>query len=89
MVLEPAHFLGRDAAHVVPDDSAPWPHGTSVTFAASEAPHAVRAFLETAARHFLLPVTVGGAPVRQAKAASPVRTPGRQRVHSTGRACER
>ena len=25
LVLEPAHFLGRDAAHVVPDDSAPWP----------------------------------------------------------------
>ena len=32
LVLEPAHFLGRDAAHVVPDDSAPWPHGTAVTF---------------------------------------------------------
>ena len=24
LVLEPAHFLGRDAAHVVADDSAPW-----------------------------------------------------------------
>ena len=59
LVLEPAHFLGRDAAHVVPDDSAPWPHGTSVTFEASEAPHAVRAFLETAARHYPLPVTIG------------------------------
>ena len=59
LVLEPAHFLGRDAAHVVPDDSAPWPHGTSVTFEASEVPHAVRAFLETAARHFPLPVTIG------------------------------
>ena len=56
LVLEPAHFLGRDAAHVVPDDSAPWPHGTAVTFEASEAPHAVRAFLETAARHYPLPV---------------------------------
>ena len=60
LVLEPAHFLGRDAAHVVPDDSAPWPHGTAVTFEASEAPHAVRAFLETAARHYPLPVTIGG-----------------------------
>ena len=59
-MLEPAHFLGRDAAHVVPDDSAPWPHGTAVTFEASEAPHAVRAFLETAARHYPLPVTIGG-----------------------------
>ena len=35
LVLEPAHFLGRDA------------------------PHAVRAFLETAARHYPLPVTIG------------------------------
>ena len=60
LVLEPAHFLGRDAAHVVPDDSAPWPHGTAVTFEASEAPHSVRAFLETAARHYPLPVTIGG-----------------------------
>ena len=60
LVLEPAHFLGRDAAHVVLDDSAPWPHGTAVTFEASEAPHAVRAFLETAARHYPLPVTIDG-----------------------------
>ena len=65
LVLEPAHFLGRDAAHVVPDDSAPWPHGTAVTFEASEAPHAVRAFLETAARHYPLPVTIGGESVER------------------------
>ena len=65
VVLEPAHFLGRDAAHVVPDDSAPWPHGTAVTFEASEAPHAVRAFLETAARHYPLPVTIGGETVER------------------------
>ena len=65
LVLEPAHFLGRDAAHVVPDDSAPWPHGTAVTFEASEAAHAVRAFLETAARHYPLPVTIGGETVER------------------------
>ena len=65
LVLEPAHFLGRDAAHVVPDDSAPWPHGTAVTFEASEAPHAVRAFLETAARHYPLPVTINGEAVER------------------------
>ena len=65
LALEPAHFLGRDAAHVVPDDSAPWPHGTAVTFEASEAPHAVRAFLETAARHYPLPVTIGGETVER------------------------
>ena len=44
LALEPVHFLGRDAAHVVLDDSAPWPHGTAVTFEVSEAPHAVRPF---------------------------------------------
>ena len=65
LVLEPAHFLGRDAAHVVPDDSAPGPHGTAVTFEASEAPHAIRAFLETAARHYPLPVTIGGETVER------------------------
>ena len=65
LVLEPAHFLGRDAAHVVPDDSAPWPHGTAVTFEASEAPHSVRTFLETAARHYPLPVTIGGETVER------------------------
>ena len=65
LALEPAHFLGRDAAHVVLDDSAPWPHGTAVTFEASEAPHAVRAFLETAARHYPLPVTLGGETVER------------------------
>ena len=65
LVLEPTHFLGRDAAHVVPDDSAPWPHGTAVTFEASEAPHSVRAFLETAARHYPLPVTIDGETVER------------------------
>ena len=65
LALEPVHFLGRDAAHVVLDDSAPWPHGTAVTFEASEAPHAVRAFLETAARHYPLPVTIGGETVER------------------------
>ena len=65
LVLEPVHFLGRDAAHVVPDDSAPWPHGTAVTFEASEAPHSVRAILETAARHYPLPVTIGGETVER------------------------
>ena len=65
LVLEPAHFLGRDTAHVVLDDSTPWPHGTSVTFEASEAPHAVRAYLETAALHYPLPVTIGGEAVKR------------------------
>ena len=60
LVLEPAHFLGREPAHIVSDDSAPSPHGTAVTFEASEAPHAVRAVLKTAALHYPLPVTIDG-----------------------------
>ena len=46
LVLEPAHFLGRDAAHVVPDDSARWPHGTAVTIGGETVER--RAFLDGA-----------------------------------------
>ena len=60
LVFEPAHFLGREIAHIVADDSAPSPHGTAVTFEAFEAPHTVRTVLETAALHYPLPVTIDG-----------------------------
>ena len=46
----------------------PGPHGTAVTFEPSEAPHAVRAFLETAARHYPLPVTIDGETVIERRA---------------------
>ena len=65
LVLEPAHFLGRDSGACRPGRQRPWPHGTAVTFGASEAPHSVRAFLETAARHYPLPVTIGGETVER------------------------
>ena len=56
--LSPAHFLGEDDANVRPAETAPLPHGTTVTFPAMEGETAstVRLALETAARHYPLPV---------------------------------
>ena len=60
--LRPDHFLGKAEATVYPDDSAPYPHGTSVVFQASvadggEYPGAVRNAVQAAALHYPLPVT--------------------------------
>ena len=56
--LLPAHFLGEAEAKVHPDDGAPWPHGTAVTFRASGSEDAerIRRAIEQAARHYPLPV---------------------------------
>ncbi len=53
--LAPGHFLGEAGAAAHPDDAAPFPHGTSVTFQAAESLAAVRNAAETAARHYPLP----------------------------------
>ena len=58
--LAPEHFLGESEAEVHPEDSlprtgsggAPFPHGTSISFQATE----------TAARHYPLPVIFEGIP---------------------------
>ena len=57
--LEPDHFLGRKAAPVEPDDTAPSPHGTAVTFEIPVAQQNLRSCLAAAARHYPLPVTLG------------------------------
>ncbi len=54
--LEPAHFLGEADAQVHADDTAPHPHGTSVSFEAAEAMDAIRNAAGNAARHYPLPV---------------------------------
>ena len=54
--LEPAHFLGEAEAEVQPDDQAPYPCGTAVSFEASESAAAIRSAADTAARHYPLPV---------------------------------
>ena len=60
MTLEPAHFLGRAAATAVPDETAPAPHGTCVTFEATESLDALRAAVAGASRYAPLPVTFNG-----------------------------
>ena len=54
--LAPAHFLGEKDAEVRAEDAAPYPHGTSVAFPATESLAAIRSAAEHAARHFPLPV---------------------------------
>ena len=56
--LAPEHFLGEAEAEVRPDDTAPWPQGTTVAFETTgvETADAVRAGLGAAARHYPLPV---------------------------------
>ena len=58
--LTPAHFLGEEEATVVPEDGAPWPHGTAVSFTASGGRDSIRRAVEAAARHYPLPVTLDG-----------------------------
>ncbi len=54
--LEPAHFLGQTEAEVRADECVPFPHGTSISFEASESAAAIHNAAETAARHYPLPV---------------------------------
>ena len=58
--LAPEHFLGEAEAEVHPDDEAPFPHGTPITFQASEPAAAIRNAAENAARHYPLPVFFEG-----------------------------
>ena len=56
--LAPEHFLGEAEATVQPDDTAPWPHGTIVTFetTAVETADTVHKAIGSAAWHYPLPV---------------------------------
>ena len=60
--LAPDHFLGEKEAEVHAHDGAPFPHGTSITFQATESAAAIRNAAETAARHYPLPVIFEGIP---------------------------
>ncbi len=50
------HFLGETDAEVRADEEAPFPHGTSISFKATEPAAAIRSAAESAARHYPLPV---------------------------------
>ena len=54
--LSPEHFLGKAEAKVHADETAPFPHGTSISFIATESAAAIRNAAENAARHY--PLTV-------------------------------
>ena len=54
--LAPEHFLGEAEAEIHPHDGAPFPHGTSISFEATESAAAIRNAAENAARHYPLPV---------------------------------
>ena len=60
--LAPEHFLGEAEAEVRTDDGAPFPHGTSISFQATETAAAIRHAAEAAARHYPLPVFFEGIP---------------------------
>ena len=55
--LAPEHFLGEAEAEVQPVDEAPCPHGTSISFEATESVEVIRNAAENAAHHYPLPVT--------------------------------
>ena len=63
--LEPEHFMGKAAAAVVPDDTAPTPHGTRVTFEVGQTLDALRAAAGRAALFAPLPVTFDGDALRR------------------------
>ncbi len=63
--LEPEHFMGKAAAAVMPDDTAPAPHGTRVTFTVGQALDALRAAAGRAALFTPLPVTFDGDALRR------------------------
>ena len=54
--LAPEHFLGETDAEVCADEEAPFPHGTSISFEATEPAAAIRSAAESAARHYPLSV---------------------------------
>ena len=60
LALAPAHLVGGESAWVKADDAAPWPHGVAIAFEAGEPVSAIRAAVETAARHHPLPIALDG-----------------------------
>ena len=57
VALVPEHFLGEAEAEVQTHDEAPYPHGTSISFEATESVEVIRNAAGNAAHHYPLPVT--------------------------------
>ena len=58
--LTPDSFLGKAAASVLPDDQAPDPHGTAISFVTDRNTDCIGSILAGAARYFPLPVGFNG-----------------------------
>ena len=56
VALVPEHFLGEIDAEIRADEEAPYPHGTAISFQATECIATIRNAAENAARHYPLPV---------------------------------
>ena len=62
VALTPAHFLGEENAIPLPDNNAPYPNGTAVSFKGEETLDAIEGALARAALHYPLAVTFNGRP---------------------------
>ena len=60
IALTPAHFLGEENAIPLPDNNAPYPNGTAVSFKGDETLEAIEGALARAALHYPLAVTFSG-----------------------------
>ena len=60
IALSPAHFLGEENAIPLPDNGAPYPNGTAVSFKGNETLDAIEGALTRAALHYPLAVTFNG-----------------------------
>ena len=58
--LTPDTFLGRDEAPILPDDGAPCPHGTAVSFVSESSPERLEQALSEAARYCPIAVSFAG-----------------------------
>ena len=65
ITLTPAHFLGEENALPLPDNNAPYPNGTAVSFKGSETLDAIEGALARAALHYPLAVTFNSEAVKR------------------------
>ena len=60
VALTPSHFIGEENAIPLPDNSAPYPNGTAVSFKGEETLDAIEGALARATLHYPLAVTFNG-----------------------------
>ena len=63
--IPPEAFVGKTDAAIVPDESAPCPHGTAVRFATDSSAESVAAALRRAALHCPIPIVLNGDPLER------------------------